>query len=237
MARRNSEKSDYRLFFVKLLSKDLDAPVFEYTEVLGDNKTGEPEQYNTLEGDLCAIEATKNEHEGKEIIGFRARIMDHEAKETYIFSASFSWLTRGIIDGLLNMTDFNNVVINVYAKSGKGAHKGKTFHNAWVGKNGEEGSGWKHGPEVLNPMIGELPIAKGETKPRKDYYDVNMFTHKEIEEQLAPAVAEFMKANGKTKMPLAPEDDITPGGPNADLPATDIGHTDNAEEETDDLPF
>lgn len=236
MARGNSKQSDYKVFFVKLLSKDRDEPVFEFVQALGKDKTGEPEYYNNLEGTLVQIEPTSNEYDGKQILGFRAHFVDTVVKERYIFSASFTWLTRGIIDSLLNLDEYDDVSISVYTKTGSGDFAGKTFHNAYV-RRGDEASGWKHGNDVFKPLVTELPLRKGQTRPERDYYDLDKFLQEEIEKYLADRVAEFAKINGIGKVEQPESDSIMDDTGNLTGGGIEAPPAPTATEEEDDLPF
>jgi len=183
------DKSDNVIFFSPRgvdKEKKKCPPYFELAKIVDDKIQKLDETATELSGDLIKVKVEDREIKGVVNKHLTLYLKDNQRKELYIMSTSFRIDSRSLINGIINLSTFDNVEIGIY--------QNKKGYSAYSLKQNGVRVDWKYELEELpRPKSVEF---KGKTM--NDYGIVDDFYANELK-QLSE------RLSGKSVEPVKPE--------------------------------
>jgi hypothetical protein len=174
-SKSNNNNDDSKLFIFKIKitdenKKKLDAPIFEVREKSPQGQWIISGTENSFAGDLSRAEVKVGEFEGQPTYNISLYFKDKTANETYLLDLKLNMLTRGLLNSLLNVKEFEDIKISLY--------QGKNGYPAVAIRAHGELVKWKYSLDEMPPV--ESVTFKG--RKMNDYSQIDEFFIAKIKE-------------------------------------------------------
>lgn len=189
-------QSSKPLYYVKVISKWLEFPVFRITSA----STGDIVTKKIISWNLTGVEYTENVYEWKTIKGFRLSLDSSDGFA--LVSFGFTSMSRSIYNCLLSLQNGDNISFAPYRK------KGTNFDNCSVSQHGKKVE-WKFNPKTdsrlqpdyLKDSSGNDAIIDGRKVSNWD--KVNDFLTQEMKNKFIGTGFQFAKTSDNYVAPQA----------------------------------
>lgn len=208
-----------KVYFAKLKTKDLPAPVWEIKKKEGETLTIVADAAKFVSGNLVGIANKEAKFEKKTIKSVTATFYDPKEDMAIYVSIPHTYLGRNILNSLLSLTSFGNVGIEVYQSKPKPDPKNPgqmrpSYASSAVKQNGNLVYG-----KFKNEELPKIPKVKVGDQLFSDDTEITQFFIKQVEElakQVKAASPAGVSAAGTGVGPVSAVAPAKPAPTNAD---------------------